>query len=49
MTSSTKEILAIVELDKQAIGSGKVGAWAKHFDTLYQTFKQHAISQGGDA
>jgi D-alanine transaminase len=40
MTSSTKEVLAIVELDGQPVGDGKVGPLAQIMDQHYQNFKQ---------
>jgi D-alanine transaminase len=46
MTSSTKEVLGIVELDGQSVGDGVVGPMAKHVDGLYQAFKQNVMRQG---
>lgn len=43
MTSSTKEIMAIVMLDGVAIGAGVPGPLAKKMDALYQTFKQQVM------
>jgi D-alanine transaminase len=43
MTSSTKEILAIVKLDGVAVGAGVPGALAQRMDGLYQTFKQQVM------
>jgi D-alanine transaminase len=46
MTSSTKEVLAIVELDGVAVGNGQVGPQAKHMDALYQDFKHRVMRSG---
>ncbi|MFC4159681.1 D-amino acid aminotransferase [Chitinimonas lacunae] len=46
MTSSTKEILPIVELDGQAVGAGRPGPLAAQLDTLYQDFKARIMRQG---
>lgn len=46
MTSSTKEVLAVVELDGQAVGDGRVGAMARWLDALYQDFKARIMRQG---
>jgi D-alanine transaminase len=43
MTSSTKEIMAIVKLDGVPVGAGGPGPVAKQMDTLYQTFKQQVM------
>jgi D-alanine transaminase len=43
MTSSTKEILAIVKLDGVAVGAGVPGPMAQQMDALYQTFKQQVM------
>jgi len=43
MTSSTKEILAIVKLDGVAVGAGVPGPLAQRMDGLYQTFKQQVM------
>ena len=43
MTSSTKEIMAIVKLDGVAVGSGVPGPLARQMDGLYQTFKQQVM------
>lgn len=45
MTSSTKEILAIVELDGVVVGEGTVGPLAGKLDGLYQHFKQTVMRQ----
>ncbi|QDQ26096.1 D-amino acid aminotransferase [Chitinimonas arctica] len=46
MTSSTKEVLAIVKLDGQPVGSGAVGPLARRMDGLYQDFKHQVMRQG---
>ncbi|HEY9104934.1 D-amino acid aminotransferase [Chitinimonas sp.] len=46
MTSSTKEVLAIVELDGVAVGDGRVGPLAQRMDALYQDFKNQIMRQG---
>jgi len=43
MTSSTREILAIVTLDGVAVGAGVPGPLAQRMDALYQTFKQQVM------
>jgi D-alanine transaminase len=43
MTSSTKEIMAIVKLDGVAVGNGVPGPLARQMDRLYQTFKQNVM------
>ena len=43
MTSSTKEIMAIVKLDDVVVGAGVPGSMARQMDALYQTFKQHVM------
>lgn len=43
MTSSTKEVMAIVQLDGMAVGAGVPGPLAKKMDALYQTFKQQVM------
>lgn len=43
MTSSTKEILAIVKLDGVTVGAGVPGPLAQRMDELYQTFKQQVM------
>ena len=43
MTSSTKEIMAIVKLDGVAVGAGVPGPLARQMDGLYQTFKQQVM------
>jgi len=43
MTSSTKEIMAIVKLDGVPVGAGVPGPLARQMDALYQTFKQQVM------
>ena len=43
MTSSTREILAIVKLDGVPVGLGVPGPLAQRMDGLYQTFKQQVM------
>jgi len=43
MTSSTKEIMAIVELDGAPVGAGVPGPLAQQMDGLYQTFKHQVM------
>ena len=43
MTSSTKEIMAIVKLDGAPVGAGMPGPLAQRMDGLYQTFKQQVM------
>ena len=43
MTSSTKEIMAIVKLDGVPVGAGMPGPLAMRMDTLYQTFKRQVM------
>ena len=43
MTSSTKEIMAIVKLDGAPVGAGVPGPMARRMDALYQTFKQQVM------
>ena len=43
MTSSTKEIMAIVKLDGEPVGAGAPGPLARQMDALYQTFKQQVM------
>lgn len=40
MTSSTREVLAIVQLDTAPVGAGVPGPLAQRMDALYQGFKQ---------
>jgi D-alanine transaminase len=43
MTSSTREIMAIVKLDGRAVGTGVPGPLARRMDALYQAFKQQVM------
>ncbi|MBC2729481.1 D-amino acid aminotransferase [Thiobacillus sp.] len=43
MTSSTKEVMAIVALDGVPVGAGVPGPLATRMDALYQTFKQEVM------
>ena len=43
MTSSTKEIMAIVRLDGETVGAGVPGPLAQHMDGLYQAFKKKVM------
>ncbi len=43
MTSSTKEIMAIVKLDGVAVGAGVPGPLAQQMDALYQVFKKQVM------
>ena len=43
MTSSTREIMAIVKLDGAPVGTGVPGPLAQRMDGLYQTFKQQVM------
>lgn len=40
MSSSTKEVLPITELDNDAVGDGKPGSVWKQIDSLYQQYKK---------
>ncbi len=43
MTSSTREIMPVVRLDGQPVGTGVPGPLACRMDVLYQTFKQEVM------
>jgi len=43
LTSSTKEVLAITQLDGKPVGSGKPGAMFARLHTLYQDFKREVM------
>lgn len=43
MTSSTREIMPIVQLDDAPVGAGVPGSLAQRMDRLYQTFKQEVM------
>lgn len=45
-TSSTKEILAIVELDGQAVGNGKPGPIYRRMYQYYQAYKNEVMRHG---
>jgi D-alanine transaminase len=46
VTSSSKEILAIVELDGQRVGDGRPGPVFRRMHQLYQQFKQKVMRAG---
>lgn len=46
ITSSTKEVLAIVTLDGQAIGNGKPGPMFRRMYQLYQDYKNQVMRHG---
>jgi D-alanine transaminase len=46
VTSSSKEVLAIVTLDGKPVGSGKPGAVFRRMYSLYQEFKQKVMRAG---
>jgi D-alanine transaminase len=43
MTSSTKEVMAIVTLDGVPVGAGVPGPLAQQMDGLYQSYKQQVM------
>jgi D-alanine transaminase len=43
LTSSTREVLAIVSLDGKPIGTGKPGAMFAKLHSLYQKFKREVM------
>lgn len=43
MTSSTREVMAIVTLDDVPVGTGVPGPLARRMDTLYQAFKHQVM------
>ena len=45
LTSSTKEVLAITQLDGKPVGSGKPGAMFARLHKLYQDFKRDVMRQ----
>lgn len=47
LTSSTKEVLAVVSLDGKTVGAGKPGPVFQRMYALYQDFKQHIMRTGG--
>jgi D-alanine transaminase len=46
VTSSSKEVLAVVELDGQAVGEGRPGALFRRMHQLYQDFKREVMRAG---
>jgi D-alanine transaminase len=46
VTSSSKEVLAVVQLDGKAVGDGKPGPVFKRMFKLYQDFKQKVMRAG---
>lgn len=46
LTSSTKEVLPIVRLDGQPVGSGAPGRWAIRMNAWYQDFKANVMRHG---
>ena len=46
VTSSSKEVLAIVELDGRPVGAGKPGPVFARMYQLYQDFKQRVMRAG---
>lgn len=46
MTSSTKEVLAITNLDGQAVGSGTPGPLGRQMFSLYQDYKNSVMRHG---
>ena len=48
VTSSSKEVLAIVTLDGQPVGGGKPGPGFRRIHALYQEFKQKVMRAGKD-
>ena len=46
VSSSTKEVLAIVSLDGKPVGDGKPGMLFKRMHTLYQEFKRDVMRKG---
>jgi D-alanine transaminase len=47
LTSSTKEIMPIIELDGKLIGDGKSGPIFRKMYSLYQDYKQRVMRQAG--
>ena len=44
ITSSTREIYPVVQIDEARVGRGKVGPWTKK---LYASFLEHAAAECG--
>ena len=49
LTSSSKEVLAVVALDGKRVGDGKPGPMYRRMHHLYQEFKQTVMRAGGKA
>lgn len=49
LTSSTKEVLAITQLDGKPVGTGKPGAMFARLHALYQDFKHNVMRKRQDA
>jgi D-alanine transaminase len=49
MTSSTREVLAVIELDGNPVGSGQPGPVWKRIQSIYQAYKQGLRETGGPA
>ncbi|SDW31586.1 D-amino acid aminotransferase [Nitrosomonas communis] len=49
LTSSTREVMPIVSLDRKAIGDGKPGAMFKQLNQLYQQYKASTMRAGNSA
>jgi len=48
VTSSSKEVLAVVELDGKAVGDGRPGPLFKRMHQLYQEFKHRVMRAGAE-
>ena len=46
VTSSSKEVLAVVRLDGQAVGDGRPGPLFRQMYRLYQDFKRKVMRAG---
>ena len=46
MTSSTKEVLAITQIDGQPVGNGQPGPVGEQMWQWYQDFKQSVMRKG---
>jgi D-alanine transaminase len=46
VTSSSKEVLAVVELDGKPVGDGKPGPLFRRMHQLYQDFKNQVMRAG---
>jgi D-alanine transaminase len=49
MTSSTREVLAVIELDGRPVGNGQPGPVWKRVQAVYQAYKQRLREAGGPA